>query len=431
MNIINKINEIIWGFPVLILMLGGGIYLTFRLKFIQARPVSIFRKTILTLRKGKGSQGSDLSQFQAFSTSLAATVGTGSIVGVGAAICTGGSGAVFWMWVSAFFGMALSYCENYLGVKYGKNSKICGAMSYLEKAGKGRILACMYAAFSIPASLGMGNMTQANSVISAAKEGFSIPPHIAAVIMLFFTAFTVAGSKRPAKLCERLVPFMALFFIAGSLVILMKAPCETGRQLCSIVKNAFSIKAIAGGSLGAFVSQVIIQGLKRGAFSNEAGLGSTVAVHSSCENQSEDTQGSWGMAEVFIDTMIICTLTALVILVSGISPDQPDIAVKAYCAGLGDVGKIFMSLSLIMFALATLVGWFFIGEKSWNYLFPKGKCIYKIIYITAVYIGSVQSLDIVLGISDLFNGLMAIPNLIGVLILSKEIKPKSHRRHDG
>ncbi|MGN0594934.1 MAG: alanine/glycine:cation symporter family protein [Hominimerdicola sp.] len=422
MNIINKINEFIWGVPVLFLMLGGGIFLTFRLRFIQARPVSIFRKTILTLRRKKGCEGSNLSQLQAFSTSLAATVGTGSIVGVGTAICTGGSGAIFWLWVSAFFGMALSYCENYLGVKYGKNSKICGAMSYLEKVGKGKALACIYAVFSVLASLGMGNMTQANSVISSAKEGFNISPEISALALLFFTAFIVAGSKRPAKLCEKLVPFMAIFFIGGSLVILLKKPVETGEQLCSIVKNAFSFKAVAGGSIGAFVSNVVVQGLKRGAFSNEAGLGSTVAVHSSCENRSEDTQGTWGMTEVFIDTMIICTLTALVILVSGISPDQPDIALKAYCAGLGEIGKRFMSMSLILFALATLVGWFFIGEKSWKYLFPKGGFTYKLVYIIAVYIGSVESLDIVLGISDIFNGLMAIPNLIGVLALSKEIK---------
>lgn len=421
MSVITAANEFIWGFPLLILMLGGGLFLSFKLGFPQLHILSIFRRTIFTLFKKDKSQGSSLSQFQVFSTALAATVGTGSIVGVGECIRVGGEGAVFWMWVSAFIGMGLSYCENYLGVKYSSEHS-CGATAYLEHISKGKTAALLFAVFTVLASLGMGNMAQAGAIASAAEEGFSLSRQSCAFIMLIAAFLIAAGKNGPAKLCEKLVPVMSLFFIGGSLYIILSHPTETLNALQRIVRSAFRPAACISGSVWGAVFQCAAEGLKRGAFSNEAGLGSTVAVHSSCRIRSPETQGLWGMAEVFIDTAVICTLTALVIIISGADPSADgDLAVTAYMLTLGKAGKYFMSVSLILFAFATIAGWFFIGEKAWKYLFPKGSLPYRMLCLVCVCAGTMWSMRLIWCVSDIFNGLMAIPNIIGVLILSKEI----------
>lgn len=427
MDIIEKVSNLLWGFPVLALLLGGGIYLTVKCGFPQIHIIKIFSETFKTIFADKGEK-QGISQLQGFSTALAATVGTGSVVGVGAAIFAGGRGAVFWMWVSAFIGMAVSYCENYLGVKYSQCTKLTGAMSYLSKTGK--YTAVLYAVFCVLSSLGMGNMAQANSVVSAAQEGFGTPLHITAFILVVFTALTVSGKNTTARVCEKLVPLMALFFILGSLYIIFTNPVRTANAFMGIFADAFKIKSFAGGVIGT----ACLEGIKRGAFSNEAGLGSTVAVHSSCNIKSPQTQGIMGMAEVFIDTIVICTLTALVIIISGVDFTQ-DCAVKSYCAVSGQAGRIFIASALILFAFATIAGWFFIGEKAWNYLFPKSQLIYRLASVICVFVGAVYSPEIIWAVSDIFNALMALPNMAGVLILSKQIKRidylKSHLERDG
>ena len=425
--IIESISQAIWGYPVLILMIGGGIYLTFKLKFPQLHFIRIFRTTFASLfsKKNKSSsKNGGITQFQGFSTALAATVGTGSIVGVGTAIAIGGAGSIFWMWVSAFFGMALSYTENVLGVKYCSKTGIHGAMSYIENGLDSKWLALLFALFCTLASLGMGNMTQSNSISSACEEAFSIPPLISGIILAILVSIIIFGNNRLAGCTEKLVPAMSLFYIFGSLIVIFKYRSEVGSAFKEIFLSAFSLKSVAGGGVGFTLKQACITGLRRGAFSNEAGLGSTVAVHSSCHIKDPKVQGCWGMVEVFIDTMVICTITALVILVSGIEIGDggSEVICSAFSAGLGNFGGIFMSISLILFAFATIAGWFFIGKSAWEYIFPKQALAYKVIFILCVFLGSISSLSLVWGVSDIFNGLMALPNLTAILLLSVENK---------
>ena len=419
-QIIELISQGIWGYPVLILMIGGGIYLTFKMKFPQIHFIRIIKSVKKSLKPSGCSTKNSITQFQGFSTALAATVGTGSIVGVGTAMAIGGSGAVFWMWVSAFFGMALSYTENILGVKFGNKTGITGAMSYIEKGLDSKWLAILFAIFCTLASLGMGNMTQSNSISSACQKTFNIPPFICGIALTVIIAFIILGKNHLGKCTEKLVPIMSLFYIIGSLIVIIKFHDEIIPAFEKIIKSAFGLKSTVGGTVGFATKQACITGLRRGAFSNEAGLGSTVAVHSSCEIKDPETQGCWGMLEVFIDTMIICTLTALVILVSGVNINNgnSDVICSAFSKGLGNFGGIFMAISMILFAFATIIGWFFIGKSAWEYVFPKKTTAYKIIFLICVLLGSLSSLSIVWGISDIFNGLMAIPNLIAILLLS-------------
>lgn len=436
-NLCEKISSIIWGYPVLILMLGTGIYLSFRMGFPQIHIIKIFRNTIGSLfikksnsvseKKEKGS----FSQLQGFSTALAATVGTGSIAGVGTAIAAGGIGAIFWLWISAFFGMALSYSENILGVKYCSDSKVKGAMVYMEKGLQSKWLAVLFAIFCTLASLGMGSMAQSNSITSACKGTFSLPIQSTAIIILILTAIIILGHNRLGKVTERLVPFMSIFYILGALIVILKNSSEIPNAFKTIITDAFNFRSAAGGFSGYIVNTAIVVGLKRGVFSNEAGLGSTVAVHSNCQIKDPKTQGTWGMAEVFIDTMIICTLTALVLFVSGvdISNGGADVICSAFATGLGSFGGIFISISIILFAFATIIGWFFIGLKSWEYIFPKKSKFYKIIFLFCTYTGAITSISLVWEISDIFNGLMAIPNLVAIILLSNEIISE-HKKKD-
>lgn len=421
--IIENISQTIWGCPVLILMIGGGIYLTFKTGFPQLRFIKIFRTTFLSLfskANKSGSKGGYLSQFQGFSTALAATAGTGSIVGVGTAIAIGGPGAIFWMWISAFFGMALSYVENVLGIKYGNKTGIRGAMSYMEAGLDSKWLAILFALFCTLASFGMGNMAQSNSISSACEETFSIPPVLCGIILSVLIAFIIFGKNRLARCTEKLVPFMTLFYIIGSLIVIIKHRHELGSAFDTIFRSAFNITSVAGGGIGFTIKQACVTGLRRGVFSNEAGLGSTVAVHSSCDVKDPKVQGYWGIVEIFIDTIILCTLTALVILVSGVPVGDggSDMICKAYASGLGNFGSVFMAISMVLFAFATIVGWFFIGKSAWEYIFPRQVLAYKIIFIAFVFLGCVSSLSLVWGISDIFNGLMALPNLMAILLLS-------------
>lgn len=429
--IIETISQAIWGYPVLILMIGGGIYLTFKTGFPQIHFIKMFKTAFNSLfsKKNKSfSKSRGITQLQGFSTALAATVGTGSIAGVGTAIAIGGAGAIFWMWISAFFGMALSYTENILGVKYCKKTGIKGAMAYMEKGLDSKWLALLFALFCTFASLGMGNMTQSNSISSACQKEFSISPIVSGIILTAITTFIIFGKNRLTGCTEKLVPIMAIFYITGSFIVIIKNRSQIGWAFNEIFSSAFALKSAAGGAAGYTVKQACITGLRRGAFSNEAGLGSTVAVHSSCEIKDPKVQGSWGMIEVFIDTMVICTLTALVILVSGveIGDGGADVICSAFSAGLGSFGGTFMAISIVLFAFATIAGWFFIGQSAWIYIFPRSAWVYKALFTLCVFIGSISSLSIVWGISDIFNGLMALPNLTAILLLSADSKEKKN-----
>ena len=419
--ITEKISNYLWGFPLTIILIAGGIFLSVRLGFPQLHIIKIFMKTKKTLCV-KSKDG--ISAFSGFSTALAAAVGTGSVTGVGTALFTGGPGAIFWMWVSAFLGMGISYCENYLGRKYSRKNKVCGAVNYLEKIGRGKILAVIYAFCSVLASLGMGNIVQANSITNAAKNGLGIPLHITAFALVIFTALTVSGENSATRLCTRLVPVMAVFFCLGSFYILFLSPVKTLSAFEKIFRCALSPKAFAGGILGS----AVCEGLKRGAFSNEAGLGSSVAANSSCCETNPENSGILGMAEVFLDTIVICTITALVIL-SGGDISSPDCAFSAYKNALGNAGGIFISITLILFALATIAGWFYIGEKSFIYLFPKREIVYRCLCIFCVYLGGIYNPVLIWNLGDIFNALTAIPNMTGLLVLSKEvIAPDFHKK---
>ena len=432
---ISTLNEFIWGVPVLFLVLAGGIYLSVRLRFPQIHILRLFRDVIRSLKSSGGTHG--LSQLQGFSTALAATVGTGSVTGVACALHTGGRGCIFWMWVSAFLGMGLSYCENYLSVAHSKLSKKgSGAFCYLSVASKP--MAVSYTLFCILASLGMGNMTQASSAASAASLGFGLPRWVCSLGVVIFCCIAVRDTKSCAKLCEKLIPTGAGLFILTSLVLVLMHPSAAARAICGIFKEAFDIKACAGGTVSWYITKVCVNGLRRGAFSHEAGLGTTCAVHSDCNIKDAQLQGKLAMSEVFIDTMVICTVTALVILCSGAdftaSSDGTQTVIDAYsvCLGGASAGRLFTCICLTLFSLCTLTGWFFIGQSSFACLFPGGTFVYKLIYLFCAYLGTSFSFQTVWDISDIFNALMAIPNITGVLMLSRQIvPPKFHRWRDG
>ncbi len=444
MNLINdisgKINSFVWGPFTLSVFLFAGIYFTLRLKGIQfSKAKLIVNKTLLSLFKKQTRTSSgkhSLSQLGSFSTALAATIGTGSIVGVATALTIGGSGSIFWMWVSAFLGMGTAYAENVLGILYRTRDKNCnitgGAYSYIEKGMKARWLAKLFALFCVLASFGMGNMAQSNSISASLSQSFNIPKvYCGIALFVLITIVMLGGAKRTQSVCELIVPFMTVFFLAGAVIILFINRQRLLPELLSIFKNAFCFRSAAGGIAGVGIKRAVSIGIRRGVFSNEAGLGSTVSVHSSSNIKEPVEQGFWGIFEVFIDTMVVCTITALVILVSGtplLEDEGAEIVVKAFESGFGSFGGYFVSISIVLFALATLIGWSFIGENAFYYLFPRAKNrVYKIIFCIFVYLGAVLSLEFVWEISDTFNGLMAIPNLTALLVLSKEVINETNR----
>lgn len=432
-NINDKVNGVVWGIPMLILIIGTGIYFTFRTKFFQiahfARVVNetvlgIFKKKSVTKTKEKHS----ITQFQALSTALAATIGTGNIAGVATAITMGGPGAVFWMWISAFFGMMTNFSENVLGIYYRKkNSKgewAGGAMYYIENGLHCKWLAVIFAVFCILASFGIGNMTQVNSISSAMKESFSIPPIIIGLILAALVAVVILGGiKRIGKITEKIVPFMALAYIIGAIVIVCINHTDIPNAFSAIFKDAFGLQAVGGGLAGIAVKNAMTWGFKRGVFSNEAGLGSSVMVHSASNVKEPVIQGMWGIFEVFADTIVVCTLTALVVLCTGVAEttalEGVPLVSAAFAHGFGNFAGKFVSVAILLFAFSTVLGWSYYGEKAVEYIFgTKATVVYKVIFVAFVVVGATMNLGLAWDLSDTFNGLMAIPNLIGVLFLS-------------
>ena len=463
MNFIEKVTEInglingvVWGWPALILLGFVGVLMTLLTKFFQITHFKHWIKsTIGAIFSDKNvvshTKDRTISQFQSLCTALAATVGTGNIVGVASAIAVGGPGAVFWMWLIAFFGMMTNFSENVLGILYRRrdeNGEWHGGAMYYLKDGLGaikhckyigQILAVLFSLFCLLASFGIGNMSQVNSMVSnvvtAGKDlGYTIPP-IAVGIVLFVAvgAVVVGGLKRVAAVTEKVVPAMVVIYIVGTVVIICTNIKAIPEVFASIFRCAFTFKSFAGGGLGAGIATAMKQGFKRGVFSNEAGLGSSVMVHSSSNVKEPVKQGMWGIFEVFADTIIVCTLTALTLLSSGAVDLETGLLTEvgetvgssslmsyAFSSHFGVAGSVFIALAILLFAYSTVLGWSHYGATACRYLFNSDKAVqlYRIIFCGIVLAGSVMKAELAWDISDTFNGLMMLPNLIGVLVLS-------------
>lgn len=449
-----RINGVVWGMPMLVLLIGTGIIVTFGTKFFQISHIAHWFKETIGAIFRRGSNVKDksdkhaISQFQSLCTALAATVGTGNIAGVATAIAVGGPGAVFWMWLAAFFGMMTNYSENVLGIYYrrkNENNEWCGgAMYYLQdglgsKKGcrhLGKILAVLFSCFAVLASFGIGNLAQINTIASNVNATFNINVYIVGAVLLIIAALIIIGGlKRIAAVTEKLVPFMVILYMLGTLIIFFMHITRVGEIFGSIFKFAFGFKAIAGGTVGWAVMQAVTMGFKRGVFSNEAGLGSSVMVHSASNVKEPVKQGMWGIFEVFADTMIVCTLTAFSILASGIIDLETgakaveyanvidnNLVASAFTNAFGSLGGIFITVAILLFAFSTTLGWSYYGTKSWEYLFgTKSTIAYKIVFVIMIFVSAIipaSQAKLPWDISDTFNGLMALPNLIGVLALS-------------
>lgn len=510
-GLVEKISSFIWGTPTLVLIIAVGIYYTASLKFFQFSKLPLWLSNTLFAifrqkKELKSGEKNSFSQFQAMATSLAATVGTGNIAGVGTAISAGGPGAVFWMWFCSLFSMMTSYAENSLGIYYREKDKngewLGGPMYYLKNGlskkrffkNGGTFLAAAFSFFTLFASFGIGNMTQSNSISAALSSSFNLSNAAIGIVVAALTLFVIlGGSSRIGALTERLVPFMAIFYITASLLIVAINFREAGNIFSSIFKSAFSIESAAGGFCGAAVKKAVSVGFRRGVFSNEAGLGSTVMVGSSSSVSEPAVQGMWGIFQVFVDTVVICSVTAFVLLSVSVSTvplskamtdtgertlyislssqesektklcgtkenrilsfkngaffeeeettftnvmafqkNGSEVSLKkvegaalvslAFYSVFGKWADIILAVSVTLFAFSTIIGWSFYGEKSVGYLFGgKGKTAYRVLFAVLTFVGAVTKLDVVWNISDIFNGLMAIPNLIGVILLSGDV----------
>ena len=436
------VGGVVWGPVGLALLFGTGCLLTVRTGFFQLRYFGYWmRHTIgaIFLDRNVTAHTDDeaISQFQSLCTALAATIGTGNIVGVAAAILAGGPGAVFWMWVMALLGMMTSYAENVLGIYYRRKDPAGGwrggPMYYLRDGlgGKpGRVLAVLFAVFCALASFGIGNLSQLNSIAGNLQAAFGVPEAVTGAVLAAVSAVILLGGlKRVAAVAERLVPAMALLYIVGALTVVGVHITAVPAALAAIVKGAFGLQAAGGGIVGYGLSRAVTWGFKRGAFSNEAGLGSSVMVHAASNVKEPVQQGMWGIFEVFADTMVVCTLTALVVLTSGfVEPDTGRIAAgaagsalvgQAFDAVFGTLGSKLIAVCILLFAYSTTLGWSCYGCKAVEYLFGAGAgAFYRVLFVALMPLGAVMRLDLAWMLSDTFNGLMMLPNLIGVVALS-------------
>ena len=460
----NAVNSAVWGLPGLILLIGTGIILTLGTKVFQILHLKHWwKQTIASVFKkdSKATKNSDkktISQFQALCAALAATIGTGNIAGVAAAIVTGGPGAVFWMWVAAFFGMMTNFSENLLGIYFrrkNKDGEWSGGPMYYLKDGLGKrygkkwlapiasVLAFLFCCFAILASFGIGNMAQINKIVlnmdAAFFSGLEIAPipgtsinpvHLALGLVLLVVAalIIIGGLQRIAKFAEVVVPFMAVVYVIGSLIIFFVNIDQVGAMFSAIFRFAFTPAAFLGGGLGVLIKKTMTQGFKRGVFSNEAGLGSSVLVHSSSNVKEPVKQGMWGIFEVFFDTFVVCTMTAVVVLSTGFinlttgapnpGVDGDTLVSQAFGQLFGAPGTWFIAIAMLFFAFTTVLGWSQYGSKAVEYLFgTKGVKVYKFIFVLMIVSGAIMEGGLAWDLSDTFNGLMMIPNLIGVLAL--------------
>ena len=456
------INDAVWGLPGLILLIGTGVLLTLGTKIFQITHVGHWWKhTIATVFKknSKSTKTDDkkaITQFQALCAALAATIGTGNIAGVAAAIVTGGPGAVFWMWIAAFFGMMTNFSENLLGIYYrrrNKDGEWSGGPMYYLKDGLGKrygkkwlkpianVLAVLFCCFAILASFGIGNMAQVNKIVLNIDAAFHVSLGmipgtqidilhliIGVGLLVVGALIIIGGLKRIAKVAEVVVPFMAVAYVIGSLIIFGINIGQVGAMFGAIFKFAFTPAAFLGGGIGVLIKKTMTQGFKRGVFSNEAGLGSSVLVHSSSNVREPVKQGMWGVFEVFFDTFVVCTMTAVVVLSTGFinletgapvaGANGDTLVSQAFGTYFGAPGTWFIAIAMLFFAFTTILGWSQYGSKAVEYLFgTKGVKVYRFIFVAMIVSGAVMEGGLAWDLSDTFNGLMMIPNLIGVLTL--------------
>ena len=439
-RMIHRLQELVWGPWMLAALLGMGIYFTAAGRCFQLRKFSLWwGETGGSLWRGEREKsGGGITSFQTACTALAATIGTGNIVGVATALTAGGPGAIFWMWISALIGMMTAYGEAYLGVRYRRregNMWISGPMVYLEDRLKLPGMGLVYAFFCMMSSLGMGSMVQANSVAETAAYSFSVPPAVTAAAVTVLTGLVIAGgTKRIAAVSGKLMPAASGIYILFSLAVILSWYDRLPGVFAAILKSAFEPAAAAGGTAGYLVSRSLRYGVSRGVFSNEAGLGTLAILHGAADGGDAQKQGMWAMFEVFFDTIVICSLTALVILLAaggGQAPGVDGAALTAYSfsARLGKAGEYLVSASMIVFAFATLTAWFYMGRQAFSYLILKtglpvraGNRLYMLFYLNAIFLGCLAKLDTVWQLSDIWNGLMALPNLLALFLLRREVE---------
>ena len=445
----DAVNGVVWGtFGIALLFITGvlmtvvnkGFQFTHFAHWIKKTIGAIFKDKNITAHTEKENKA--ISQFQSLCTALAATIGTGNIVGVATAIILGGPGAIFWMGIMAIFGMMTNYSENVLGIYFrrkGENGEWHGGAMYYLKDGlgdykgmktAGTVLAIVFSLFCLVASFGIGNMSQVNSIAGNMQAAFNIPAWGTGIALVIIASIVILGGlKRVALVTEKLVPFMAIIYILCALVIFFTNISKFPLVLTAILKGAFAAKSAGGGIVGYGIQQAITLGFKRGAFSNEAGLGSSVMVHSSSNVKEPVRQGMWGIFEVFADTIIVCSLTAFVILSTGVvdletgrmvsQSEGSGLVGEAFSTVFGGFGPKFIAIAILLFAFSTVLGWSHYGATAWQYIFgEKTQFIYKVIFVAMIFAGCTMSLKLAWDLSDTFNGLMMIPNLIGVIALS-------------
>lgn len=432
MDLIIKVNSfvngIVWGWPMLILIIGAGLYYSVSTKFFSITKLGYTLKNTLFKMFSKEQVGEgEVTAFQAVATALAATVGTGNIAGVATAIAMGGPGALFWMIFAAVLGMTTKFAEVVLAVHYREKTDdgrfVGGPMYYIANGLNLKWLAKIFAFFGALAAFGIGNMTQANSITAALRNTFNLPELPVGLIVAAVSALVVIGGiKRIGQVTEILVPFMAAFYIVGGLFIILSNISQVPAAIATIVKLAFTPAAATGGFAGSTVLLAMRYGIARGVFTNEAGLGSAPIAHAAATTDSAVRQGLWGVFEVFIDTIVIAAITGLSIVVTGVwetGLTGADLTIAAFNTAIPVYGGWIVAIGLMLFAFSTILGWEYYGERSFEYLVgPKYMMAYRLVYVPFIVIGAIGGLELIWDIADTLNALMAIPNLIGLLFLA-------------
>lgn len=424
-TLLSHISSFLWGYPMIIMLLGTHLFLTIRLKFPQRH---IFKAIKLSFQKDNDAAG-EVSQFGALMTALAATIGTGNIVGVGTAIALGGPGAVFWCWLTGVFGMATKYGEGLLAVKYrvkGKDGRMLGGPMYALERGLGmKWLAVLFAVFTAVASFGIGSTVQANAISTMSQNVFGIQPVvIGGIITILASAVIIGGVRSISKVCQTLVPVMAVLYVLGCLAILVINAEFVWPALKLIVRSAFSPQAAGGGLVGAAVMKAARYGIARGLFSNESGLGSAPIVAAAAKTRNPVRQALVSSTGTFWDTVVICAITGVVIVSSILAFPDIDVADGGVLTSMAFsripvIGAPLLAFGSLTFAFSTILGWSYYGERAVEYLAGKKYLsMYRVLFLITVYLGAVVSLDLVWNLADIFNALMAIPNLISLILLS-------------
>ena len=444
-NVISAIDDFVWGPVMLVLLVGTGIYLTFRMRFLTWRNLGYALKRTLSKEARTKSRGEgDVSPFSALTTALAATIGTGNIVGVATAMVSGGPGALVWMWISAAFGLTSKFSECMLAIKYrevNEKGEMSGGPMYTMKKGiknkkLGAVLAWLFAFFAVVASFGIGNMTQGNSISGALKATFNVPTWLSGIIITVFALLIIVGGiKSISKVSSVVVPVMAIFYVICGLIVIIGKISNLPAGLAMIFKMAFSVKAVGGGMCGTIVASMMNAmryGVARGVFSNEAGMGSAAITAAAATTDNPVRQGYINMTGTFWDTIVVCTITGLAIASSGVLGMKDaagdyltgsDITIAAFKTVLGTGGGWLVTIGITLFAFSTILGWEYHGETACEYLLGTHRfnMVYRVILSLVAYIGCTQTLSLVWNFSDIANALMAIPNLICMLLLSGEI----------